>query len=149
MSCYGADKRFLLAVASPLVLLTLYPFPLFLWQLLRKSNGRKYIPLYLITYYRHEPLSTPMRVALCRTVVFALLLGLCPAGVTLQILCSASALYLCLHLHIRAPQYTSQLLVVAEGMSLFMQAFLCACGLYFSVKLEISLTVHMCSAISY
>lgn len=120
VSCYSSEQRFLLAITLPLMLLSVFPFPLLLWRALRRSymERKKYVPLFLLSYFNLKHPFASLRNVLCRIVLFILLLGLSPADNTVQILCSSSALYLHLHLHILAPQYTDKFLAIAEGASL-------------------------------
>ena len=46
-------------------------------------------------------------------------------------------------MHVTTPQYTSRFLEVAEGASWLVQTYLCACGLYFAVELEVNSTVKV------
>jgi len=139
VSCYTPEQRFLLAVTVPTVLVSVVPFPFLLWRVMA---DRKYVPAFLIAYNRLKCIA-PLRAVFCRIAVFAVLLGLSFAGYIEQILCSASVLYICLQMHVTTPQYTSRFLEVAEGASWLVQTYLCACGLYFAVELEVNSTVKV------
>lgn len=144
VSCYASEQRPLLAITLPLVILSVCPFPLLLWTALRRSDmdRRMYVPLYLLSYYDPKYLFAALRGVLCRIMLFTLLFGLSFADNTVQILCSSSALYLYLHLHFAIPQSTSRFLVIAEGTSLLVQTYLCACSLYFAVELDVNPAVR-------
>ena len=144
VSCYAEEQRLLLVMALPLTLLSVFPFPLLFWKSLRRGPAfrQKYVPLYLFAAHRLESISVSARTVLWRVVLFAMLLGLIPAGCILQTLCCTTTLYLSLHMHIAAPQYTSPFLTVSEGVSQLIQIYLCASSLYLAVELEVHPTIQ-------